>query len=229
VGEGQRVALLPPGLRGHRMSIPGGQWHQSLVRANLPRLYWEATMQQVPETAPYRGAIRRYGTEMPRWLRDGVGLYLWSAENSTGKTALACILAMHALKLGRSVLFVRAQELKDGRIESVVFEDRTTLWDRVGAVDLLVLDDLGKEYRGTSSQYAETLMEDVVRSRVQQQRSTILTSNISPDKLKDEYSMDMKEVLREAMLVVPVPGAAGGVAWRSKTTAQLRAAFWGTP
>jgi DNA replication protein DnaC len=144
-------------------------------------------------------------------LDYGQGLHL-HGPNGTGKTSIAVLAAMEALRLGASVLFVTAEQLRRASIEDIWFDESQLLLDRAREVDLLVVDDLGKEHRGDSG-YAERLLEDVLRQRSSRRLTTIFTTNVPVGSAEKKsglfgiYSQSMLDVSRESMRPLQVSGA----------------------
>ena len=85
------------------------------------------------------------------------------------------------------------------------FEEGTSIEERMMMVDVLILDDIGKEYR-TSSGYAENVIETLVRARVQKVKTTIMTGNVHPKDMKKIYSEDFSALLKESVVPVNVTG-----------------------
>lgn len=195
---------------------------RDLERANIPRRYWDAKLAAIPESAPYRADVAHYIGNLVPLVELGIGLYLWSEQNGTGKTAIACIILKEAMKNRLSAYYIRSQALKDAVLSDLMFDEANTVRDRVRAVEVLVIDDFAKEYKGATG-YAETLIEDVIRDRVQQKRVTILTSNLAPDKIKVFFSEDLSDVLREAAATLRIVGGdEGGKTWREEGKAEVK-------
>src|SRR4051812_20417309 len=94
-----------------------------MERANLPSSYWEdIAFKNIPASAPYRDQVGKYLKNLPEFLDKGIGLYLWSNENGTGKTTLAALALRRALLLGNAVYFIRSQALKEAAIENLQFD-----------------------------------------------------------------------------------------------------------
>lgn len=199
-----------------------------LLRAGIPERYWKASFKDVLErapNAPYIPFVRNYLKGLDGFVKDGAGLYLWSEKNGTGKTGLACVMGKRALMMGFSVLFIRSQALKDATVEGSMFSENETLAFRARTVDLTIVDDFGKEYK-TNSGYAETVIEDFVRERVQRGKAILMTSNLHPDDVSSTFSVDLKEVMKEAMVPVKIVGPeAGGINWRDLKKEELKAAL----
>lgn len=174
-------------------------------RANIPERYWGVSMVRVPDGLKYKSRVEKYLQNMPEMLDQGVGLYLWSTENGTGKTSLATLIAKEALRLGKTVFFEESSRLKSLLINKEQFEEGTSIEARILSVDVLILDDIGKEYR-TNSGYAENAIETLLRARVQKVRTTIMTGNVHPKSIQNIYSEDFSALLKESMVPVNVTG-----------------------
>lgn len=188
-----------------------------MKRANVPSRFWDVRLSEIPDGLEYREKIRSYLEKMSDMLTRGVGLYLWSEENSTGKTSIAVLALKQALRLRRTAFFEESGRLKSALIRSEEFEENTPIERRIRMVDLMVLDDVGKEYR-TESGFAENVIESVLRDRSQNLRVTLMTTNIKPNRIESAYSADLAALLREVMIPVKVSGHD----WRERKADEIR-------
>lgn len=174
-------------------------------RANLPERYWEASLNVIPDRLVYKSKVEKYLGSILEMLDQGIGLYLWSTENGTGKTSIASLIAKEALRYGKTVFFEESSRLKGMLINKEQFEEGTSIEARMMMVDVLILDDVGKEYR-TSSGYVENVIETLVRARVQKVKTTIMTGNVHPKDMQKIYSEDFSALLKESVVPVNVTG-----------------------
>jgi DNA replication protein DnaC len=174
-------------------------------RANIPKRFWDSSVDVIPDRLAHKEKITKYINELPDMMGRGVGLYLYSEENGTGKTAISVIIAKEALRCGYTVFFEESSRLKSCIMNKNVFEEGLSIEDRVKQVDLLILDDIGKEYR-TASGYAESSIESLIRDRVQKMRTTVITGNVVPKNLQSIYSDDFAALLKESMIPISVVG-----------------------
>ena len=174
-------------------------------RANLPERYWEASLSAIPDHLDYKHKIKKYIDNLVGMMEQGIGLYLWSTENGSGKTSIAALIAKEALRYGKTVFFEESSRLKGMLINKEQFEEGTSIEERMMMVDVLILDDVGKEYR-TSSGYAENVIETLVRARVQKVKTTIMTGNVHPKDMKKIYSEDFSALLKESVVPINVTG-----------------------
>ena len=128
-----------------------------------------------------------------------------SRENQTGKSSIAVALLKRALRLRKTAFFSEAGSLKNALAKNEDFEDSMPIEARVKSVDLLILDDLGKEYRTTSG-FAETTFENIIRDRIQAKKSIIITSNMQPKEISKTYSDSLTALLKSALIPVEVSG-----------------------
>ena len=113
---------------------------------------------------------------------------LFIGRTGLGKTHLSLAIANQVSKTGAAVAYASAQNLVD-RAERAKF-GRDTGEDAEfvqGALtcDLLILDDLGTEFM---SQMAATTLFQVINTRILERRSTIISSNLSPQEMQERYS-----------------------------------------
>lgn len=174
-------------------------------RANIPERYWDVRFSAIPEGLEYREKVGKYLSDLPDMLDKGIGLYLWSLQNSTGKTSIATLVIKQALRHRKTAFFEESGRLKNLLIKGDNFEEGVTIENRVLNVDVLVIDDIGKEYR-TQSGFAENQLETIVRARVQNMKTTIMTGNVHPKDLKNIYSEDFSALLRESMVQLNIVG-----------------------
>lgn len=171
----------------------------------MPERYWEASLNVIPDRLVYKPKVEKYLGSILEMLDQGIGLYLWSTENGTGKTSIASLIAKEALRYGKTVFFEESSRLKGMLINKEQFEEGTSIEARMMMVDVLILDDVGKEYR-TSSGYAENVIETLVRARVQKVKTTIMTGNVHPKDMQKIYSEDFSALLKESVVPVNVTG-----------------------
>ena len=186
-------------------------------RANVPSRFWNVKLSEIPEHLEYRDKVRKYLEKMDDMLAQGIGLFLYSDENSTGKTSIAVLALKQALRLRRTAYFEESGRLKAALIRAEEFEENIPIERRIRTVDLLVLDDVSKEYR-TESGFAENLIESILRDRSQNLKTTVLTSNLRPNKIEQVYSADLAALLRETTIPLKI----SGYDWRALKAKELR-------
>ena len=141
----------------------------------IPRKYRGVSFDRPPVTeiaGPVTAAVRRFVSRIDDNLDAGRGLWFFGSVG-TGKTTLAMLVSRHALEAGRSVAIYSLPRLlaeirttfDDGNGTSYV-----DLLDRLTAVDLLHIDDVGAEK--TSAWVLEQLYA-IVNARYEDERSIV--------------------------------------------------------
>ena len=176
-----------------------------LLRANIGRRYWRADLAQLPDRAPSTRILRRYVETLEENRLEGWGLFIYGA-NGVGKTHASVAILKEYLKRGYSCYRIPADELKVVYIENKPFDGKESVASGVETVDVLLLDDLGKEYSGRGSKWAELCLENMMRKRNQDNKVTIFTSNLSPSDMGERYGPSTASLFKEAALVIDYRG-----------------------
>ncbi len=135
--------------RGHDRGRPG----RRSLKGRIPKRYRGVSFERPPVSDIARVApehvklVRRYVTDIDKNLDQGQGLWL-QGDVGTGKTTLAMLVSKAALDAGRTVAIYSLPRLLNLLRESMDSEaGLLDFLDRLAAVDLLHIDDLGAEYR----------------------------------------------------------------------------------
>ena len=180
----------------------------SSLSAVIPKKYRGTSFDRAPVTdmpGPQVHVVRRYVREIDENLDAGRGLWFYGSVG-TGKTTLAMLVSRSALDAGRSVAIyslprllaeIRATFETDSEVSYVGF------LDRLAAVDLLHVDDVGAER--TSDWVLEQLYA-IVNARYEDERSVIITTNLERDALVEQIKERTVSRLEEMCTLVPLYG-----------------------
>lgn len=121
-------------------------------------------------------------------------LYLFG-NAGTGKTYLSSCIANRAIERGKSVYYQSAfrlldmmEKLKFGRLDEEELSAAEYASKYVYTTDLLILDDVGTEF---VSSYSSAALFDIINSRIMSGKSTIVSSNLNPEKIEEIYGSRM--------------------------------------
>jgi DNA replication protein DnaC len=158
------------------------------LEGRLPKLYRGVSFDRPPlpeiaRVAPDQiQAVKRYLRNLEENLDRGRGLWLWG-DVGTGKTTLAMIVSKAAIDAGRSVAIYSLPRLLNLLRESLESDGGLLdLLDRLSAVDLLHIDDLGAENR---TDWVLEQLYSIVNARYEAQRAIVATTNLMPDDLNE--------------------------------------------
>jgi hypothetical protein len=124
------------------------------------------------------------------------------------------IALKEARRRGHTGLFIECAALKDIKFGQRGFEGEGTLWERMMAVDVLVLDDLGKGVQDNSGA-EERLLDELLRYRGSYRRTTIITTNMSAvprnrgdkSQLEGYLKISTLHMLKESSVSITMVGA----------------------
>ncbi len=158
------------------------------LSAVIPRRYYDVAFERYPVTDIDRNVVaatRRFADTIDEQLDAGRGLW-FMGDVGTGKTTLAMLVSKAALKAGRSVaIYSLPRLLNEIRDTHRAERSHVDLLDRLTAVDLLHVDDVGAER--TTDWVLEELYS-IVNARYEDQRSMLITTNLGHTKLGEQIS-----------------------------------------
>jgi DNA replication protein DnaC len=160
----------------------------SSLAGRIPRRYRGVSFERPPvsdiaRTAPDQiRSVRRYVQKIEENLDAGRGLWI-QGNVGTGKTTLAMLVSKAALDSGRSVAIYSLPRLLNLLRESMDSQEgKLDFMDRLTAVDLLHIDDLGAEHR---TDWVLEQLYSIVNARYEAERPIVATTNLMPDELSE--------------------------------------------
>ncbi len=158
----------------------------SSLSAVIPRRYRGVSFDRPPVTdmpTPVVEEVRRYVRQVGRRLDEGRGLWL-VGDVGTGKTTLAMLISRAALDAGHTVAIYSLPRLLN-LIRRAIDSEAGMLdyLDRLAAVDLLHIDDLGAE---KTTEWVLEQLYSIVNARYEAERAIVATTNLMPDELSEQ-------------------------------------------
>lgn len=163
--------------------------------------------------------VMSYVDSAADYVHHGRGLILWSPVTGTGKTLLEVLLLKALLKQGYDCYFTQFHKLLDAYAAGWRSpEERMWFNRRIEHAGILGIDDVGRERRQAvttddegkvrvvASDMASSTLEFVVRSRVNAAKPMVITTNFTPDQMRQGYGGNVMSLLAEACDFVEVPG-----------------------
>jgi DNA replication protein DnaC len=177
------------------------------LEGRIPRRYRDVSFERPPISDLARIApgqteeVRRYARSIGQAIDAGRGLWI-VGDVGTGKTSLAMLVSKTAIDAGRSVAIYSLPRLLNLLRESLESPGGLVeLLDRLAAVDLLHIDDLGAE---NQTDWVLEQLYSIVNSRYEAERAIVTTSNLMPEELAERLGARTVSRLEE-ICGAPIP------------------------
>lgn len=176
------------------------------------------------ENRKYICAAKRYCDEWKENYKNNRGLLFYGGPGR-GKTTLACCVANRLLSEGTAVKAVGINSLIQ-RAKSSFGEgadDETEIKAMVKDADLLILDDLGAEYK---TEWSTSFIYDIIDARYRSNRPMIITTNLTLPQLRAHLT-DRNGIARtfDRLTEILTPVEFNVKNYRIKKAAQLRGEY----
>jgi len=171
-------------------------------RMNLPREFWTAKVQTVPESV--RDTVARYLLNIDTMIERGAGMLLQGSAG-VGKSGIGALVCKEARSRGYTTYFMSVWELRESIRARVPFDDTFSVLDRCRDVDVLVLDGLRQEDAAERMFNARDMEELVVR-RVARKFVTIVTTQLGMSDINRAFP-GFLEAVQGCIVAVSVQGA----------------------
>ena len=155
-------------------------------------------------------AIKRakgYIKHFEEFAKDGMGLFIYSKSEGSGKTHLVSAIANEIMgRYKESVKFVRAVNFFAEMKRNISADKngdpyaKSNLFDSTINANILIIDDIGA---GAQSSYINDLVYELINKRVQQNKVTLFTSKRSFSELTYDNSTLM--LIQQKCLKLPLP------------------------
>ena len=122
-----------------------------------------------------------------------------------GKTFLSAAIAREVTAEGWSVVYDTAAHIFE-RFEIQKFgreEDAENDVERILNCDLLILDDLGTEM---TTAFVQSALYQIINTRLMEKKSTIISTNLSPEKLEQRYTAQTVSRIEGEYQILPFVG-----------------------
>lgn len=163
--------------------------------------------------------IERYAADVRKHIASGTGLFI-CGPNGVGKTFLACAVSNVVIASNLSVKYFTLDKIIKTEIDGWRNEESKVLMDNISNADLLVVDDIDKVYR-TKTGIENSLFDNLLRCRLQDNKPCIFTSNKTLDDILRTFGQSVYSMLVEQSCVIVLVGAD----YRKKISDNIRKAL----
>ena len=161
--------------------------------SRIPERYrYNIPLKPSDEDVPAFEVLNEYKEKILENVEAGKGLYIWGKSTGNGKTSWACKIMSHYFRkiafdtgLENEGLYIFLPTFLEDLRNS--FDDMDSDFEQVLSMvkscKLLIIDDIGAE---RVTDWVRERMVSIINTRVSNNLSTIYTSNLSPEELKEE-------------------------------------------
>jgi len=178
---------------------------KQLHDSGLPKVYWDQHLEDFAGHQAAAATVSEYIKNFTNNLHKGIGLYLYG-NPGVGKTLLSAYILKAGLAKGKRCNFYYFNDVLSTFTEA--WRDnaaREEIERNIINSDLLVLDDLGREYKSNKKLH-ESILDTVIRSRANNLRPIIITSNFDMYDVKDAYGSVIIDLFKESLVPVQILG-----------------------
>lgn len=184
-----------------------------LAGAGIPRKYLNSTWnwEGLNNNRESTEKVKQYATDFKNYYYDGKGLYIYG-QQGRGKSLLESLVAREVAAL------INDDHGKHFRVIFMIYEELVQLSHQarsdlkakellskiIGKSDLLIVDNIGSETG--SREYNTKLLEFILRKRDNDNVPSIISSNYTPEQLKQAYSDTVHDFIKQNCEYVLVQG-----------------------
>lgn len=197
------------------------QLHKHYLAAGVGATYQRLDWDDYEGPTKILDHVAKYLERREQFLKRGMGLYFLGTLG-TGKTMLANLVLKELIKNGYrcfNTTFSQTVEMFTAGWSDKA--DKDYFQRKFIHSEVLLLDDVGKELRGTRLALAETTFDAILRQRVQAGRTTIITTNMTPADLEDGYGAAILSLIREKSLELIFDGTDYRTSARERETDEV--------
>jgi len=165
--------------------------------ASLPKKHQKFVHSDLPDTFFGKDAFSKFTSNIVERVEKGTGLYLYSRLTGTGKSTVACSIALEFIvaqlkqdyRVGKRtvqlVRFVNIADFLEDLLKAMNDQDAAEValgvTETLKRVPLLIMDDLGAE---KVSEWTRERLLNIISERYDAERSIIFTSNLAPQEIE---------------------------------------------
>ena len=132
-----------------------------------------------------------------KFFQSSFNFYLFGSYRVGKSWALHAILNHIRLEFDeQSVYYIDSPTLVNYFRTNALIDGETSWVNYLGSKKVLIIDDLGQEYRSKETGFAESKIETFIRWRVNRKKITFLGGNASADMLCKVYGESFGELIR---------------------------------
>jgi DNA replication protein DnaC len=196
------------------------QLYKHYLAAGIGVTYQRLEWQDIEGNDKIIEDISKYLEKHQQYVNRGVGLF-FSGPVGTGKTMLANLVLKWFVKYGYTCFattFAQTIDYLTAGWSSP--EDKVYFRRKFVESQVLLLDDVGREHR---TKLSDTTFDSILRTRVQEGRPTIITTNMNFAEIQSGYGAAVLSLLKESSISFEFEGEDFRPKSQQRTVDEVRA------
>lgn len=173
------------------------QLHKHYLNAGIYPNYQRLTWDDYQGDSKPKEIVESYLEHHDELVAAGIGL-TFTGTYGIGKTLLMTLLVKELVKAGvfcYASTFANMLDMFTSGWTSK--DDQQYFFEKMKSTEVLLLDDLGRGFK-TKNNLSESTFDNVIRFRMQSEKVTLLTSNMPPPQLEQEYGGALASLMTES-------------------------------
>jgi len=166
------------------VNLKKSMWEKTLASVGVPKEYFEKELEHLyPQVSvKHKQFVERVSRAVENidLVINSSSLWAIYGDSGTGKSLGAILILKEMLRKGKSCKYIMWTTLLDKRLNPS--PEEPNIIDALRKVDLLVIDDIGKDSMRTDSKYPNETLERIIKNRYSNQKPSILI-------FSDEYDV----------------------------------------
>lgn len=179
-----------------------------LISVGIYKKYHEKTLDEYDNDKETLAKVQNYLKNLKEFKKEGIGMFLWGS-NGVGKSHLMnCVFKELILKHRQRARIIHFTDLITTFTSGWYEREGRTMLREIKNADFLGIEEINKEYRNKSKEndLPRTVLDSVLRYRVQMNKPTWFTSNTKASEIALDYSVDIASMLKESAIILNVVG-----------------------
>lgn len=161
------------------------QLRKHYLLANIGDQYQRLDWANFQGSDDVREGVAMFLDKWPSFKANGMGLEFSSPKLGVGKTFAATYVGKELVKRGERVFFIPFRDVINLYSKEQTFRDAQE--NRLKDTTVLILDEVQAGVSDAQRQLFSDRFEELIRFRTNFNRVTIMTTNLTPDELHDQY------------------------------------------
>lgn len=186
------------------------QRHKHYLNAGIGLTYQILSWNDFHGDAEAYADVSRYMEEFHSNIESGRGLLLYGEQYGTGKSMLGYLILKECVFAGYRCYATTYLDMLSS-LKAGWRDEQYAKWyrDKIDSAQILMIDDVGKELMqasGFNNDFSKQQLDGLMRTRTQQSRATIITTNLSTGDISRVYGSALWSLISENMTPIKVDG-----------------------